>query len=84
MKLTTIKYPSGLEVSLAAFLLKMTSFDVQQARRLSITREGSSISGTETPSSRRPRAARRELRQVSQQSPGTVWREEGRTHEVGG
>lgn len=31
MKLPTIKYPSGLEVSLAAFLLKMASLDVGQA-----------------------------------------------------
>jgi len=84
MKLPTIKYASGLEVSLAAFLLKMTSLDVGQARRRSINRERSSISGAETPSSRRPRAERMELRQVSRQSPGTVWREEGRTHEVGG
>ena len=28
MKLPTVKYPSGLEVSLAAWLLKMASLDV--------------------------------------------------------
>jgi hypothetical protein len=33
MKLPTIKYPSGLEVSLAAFLLKMTALDAGEARR---------------------------------------------------
>ena len=41
MKLPTIKYPSGLEVSLASFLLNMTSLDVGQARRSSINRESS-------------------------------------------
>lgn len=39
MKLPTVKYPSGLEVSLAAFLLKMVSLDVGQAQRCSINRE---------------------------------------------
>lgn len=39
MKLPTVKYPSGLEVSLAAFLLKMASLDVGQAQRCSINRE---------------------------------------------
>jgi hypothetical protein len=39
MKLPTVKYPSGLEVSLASFLLKMASLDVGQAQRCSINRE---------------------------------------------
>ena len=39
MKLPTVKYPSGLKVSLAAFLLKMVSLDVEQAQRCSINRE---------------------------------------------
>ena len=33
MKLPTVTYRSGLEVSLAAFLLKMTSFDVAINRK---------------------------------------------------
>lgn len=39
MKQLTIKYPSGREVSLAAFLLKMTSLDNGYARKPSIDRE---------------------------------------------
>jgi len=49
MKVPTIKYPSGKEVSLVAFLLKMTSSDIGQARRVSITREGSGVKHAETP-----------------------------------
>jgi hypothetical protein len=49
MKLPTVKYPSGLEVSLAAWLLKMASLDVAQARRLTMTRERSGVKDTETP-----------------------------------
>ena len=51
MKLSTIKYPSGREVSLTAFLLTMTSVDVGAARRLSIYRERSSVPDAWTPSS---------------------------------
>ncbi len=47
MKPLTIKYPSGREVSLAAFLLKMTSLD-NHARTLSINRERSDIKDAET------------------------------------
>ena len=52
MKLPTIKYPSGMEVSLAAFLLKMASLDVGQVQPLSINRESSGVGvkDTETPS----------------------------------
>lgn len=48
MKLPTVKYPSGLEVSLAAWLLKMASRNVGQAQRTPITRESSSVKDTET------------------------------------
>lgn len=51
MKLSTIKYPSGREVSLTAFLLTMTSVDVGAARRLSINRGKSSVPDAGTPSS---------------------------------
>ena len=50
MKLPIIKFQSGREVSLAAFLLKMTSLDVIQARRRSINREGSSVKDVSAPS----------------------------------
>ena len=50
MKLSTIKYPSGREVSLTAFLLTMTSVDVGAARRLSINRKDP---GFRTPGPRR-------------------------------
>jgi len=52
MKLLTVKYPSGLEVSLSAFLLKMASLDVGQAQRCSINREsfGVGVKDTEPPS----------------------------------
>lgn len=48
MKQLTIKYPSGLEVNLAAYLLRMTSHSVGLARRLSINpkRSGVTDSGT--------------------------------------
>ena len=49
MKLPTVKYPSGLEVSLAAWLLKLASLDVGKAQRVSITRESSGVKDTETP-----------------------------------
>ena len=43
MKVPTIKCPSGMEVSLAAFLLKMTSLNTGQAQRRSINRESSGV-----------------------------------------
>ena len=51
MKLTTVKYPSGREVSLAAFLLKMTSLDIGQVRRRSLNRDSSGVQDARTPSS---------------------------------
>ena len=47
MKVPTVKYQSGLEVSLAAFLLKMTSLDVGQSGRHSIHQKspGGSFAG---------------------------------------
>jgi hypothetical protein len=51
MKLPTIKYSPGLEVSLAAFLLKMASLDAGQARRRSINRDSSGVPDARTPSS---------------------------------
>ncbi|HEV8328428.1 MAG TPA: hypothetical protein VGQ08_13185 [Nitrospiraceae bacterium] len=62
MKLLTIKYPSGLEVSLAAFLLKVTSLDTGQARRRSITRESSGDKDAETPSINHQKEERHERR----------------------
>ncbi len=64
MKLPTVKYPSGLEVSLAAFLLKMTSLDVGQAQRLSINRESSDVGvkDTGTPSLNNQKEERHERR----------------------
>jgi len=41
MIVPTVKYQSGLEVSLAAFLLKMTSLDVGHRRRVSIKKKNS-------------------------------------------
>ena len=43
MKQPTIKYPSGLEVNLAAFLLKMTSSDISHAQRRSLPPEKSGV-----------------------------------------
>ena len=44
MKLPTVKYHAGQEVSLAAFLLKMTSLDVGQNRRRALKRKGPGVS----------------------------------------
>ena len=41
MKVPTVKYQSGVEVSLAAFLLKMTSFDVGHRQRVSVKEKSS-------------------------------------------
>lgn len=49
MKLLTIKYPSGREVSILAFLLKMTSLEIGQARRRSINRESTGVKNAEPP-----------------------------------
>ena len=50
MKIPTVKYQSGLEVSLAAFLLKMTSLDIGQSRRRSINRKSPGVSYAGNPS----------------------------------
>jgi hypothetical protein len=64
MTLPTVKYPSGMEVSLAAFVLKMASLDVGQAQRLSINRESSGVGvkDTETPSLNNQKEGRHERR----------------------
>lgn len=62
MKLPTIKYPSGLEVSLAAFLLKMTALDIGQVRRRSINRDSSGAKDAETPSINNQKEERHERR----------------------
>ena len=50
MKHPTVKYQSGLEVSLAAFLLKMTSLDVGHSRRRAINRKSPGVSYAGNPS----------------------------------
>ena len=62
MKLSTIKYPSGREVSLTAFLLSMTSVYVGPARRLSIKRERSCVPGAGTQSSNNKKEENHERR----------------------
>jgi hypothetical protein len=47
MKLPTVKFQSGQVVSLAAFLLKLTSLDVGQARRPAINRERTGVMNAE-------------------------------------
>jgi hypothetical protein len=47
MKLPTVKFQSGQVVSLAAFLLKLTSLDVGQARRPAINRERAGVMDAE-------------------------------------
>ena len=44
MKLPTVKYQSGLEVSLAAFLLKMTSLNAGHSRRRAINPKSPGVS----------------------------------------
>jgi hypothetical protein len=51
VKIPTVKYQSGLEVSLAAFLLKITSLDMGQSRRHSIHRKSPGMSYAGNPSS---------------------------------
>jgi hypothetical protein len=41
MTVPTVKYQSGVEVSLAAYLLKLTSLDVGHRPRVSINRKSS-------------------------------------------
>jgi hypothetical protein len=60
MKVLTVKYQSGLEVSFAAWLLKMTFLDVEQARRLSLNRESFGVKDTETPSFNNQKEGRHE------------------------
>ena len=62
MKLLTVKYPSGLEVRLSAFLLRMASLDVGQVQRLSINREsfGVGVKDTEPPSLNNQKEGRHE------------------------
>jgi hypothetical protein len=62
MTLPTVKFQSGQVVSLAAFLLKMTSLDTGQARRRSITRESSGDKDAETPSINHQQEERHERR----------------------
>ena len=69
MKLPTVKYPSGLEVSLAAFVLTMASLDVGQAQRFSINREsfGVGVKDTEAPSLNYQKEGRYERRSFQRQ-----------------
>lgn len=48
MKVPTVKYQSGVEVSLPAFLLKMTSLDVGHRRRVSINGKSSGVPDVRT------------------------------------
>ena len=66
MKQPTIKYPSGLEVSLAAFLLKLTSPDIGQARRLSILPERSGVPEGGTLSTHSHKKTRQERRTIQE------------------
>ena len=51
MKMPTVKYQSGLEVSLAAFLLKTTSLDVEHRRTRSLNGKSSGVLDARAPSS---------------------------------
>ena len=62
MKLPTIKYPSGQEVSLAAFLLQMSTRDVGQARRRSLNQDSSGVPDAGTPSSHHQKEEQHERR----------------------
>jgi hypothetical protein len=48
MKQPTIKYPSGVEVNLAAYLLRMTSPGLGQVRRPAINPERSEVTDSGT------------------------------------
>ena len=65
MKLPTTKYPSGQEMSLSAFLLKMTSLDIRQARRISINRESSGVMDVRTSSRKRNGTSHNHLQEGS-------------------
>lgn len=62
MKVPTVKYQSGLEVSLAAFLLKMNSLDVGQSRRRSINRKSPGMSYAGNPSTHNQKEEQHERR----------------------
>ena len=62
MKFPTIKYQSGLEVSLAAFLLKMTSLDIGQSRRRCINPKSPDVSYAGNPSTHNPKEEQHERR----------------------
>ena len=62
MKLPTVKYQSGLEVSLAAFLLKVTSLDVGHRRRHAINRKSFSVPDARTLSSHNQKEEQHERR----------------------
>jgi hypothetical protein len=62
MNVLTVKYQSGLELSLSAFLLKMTALDVGQSRRISITRNNSGVPNAGMPSSHNPKEEQHERR----------------------
>lgn len=62
MEVLTVKYQSGLEVSLAAFLLETTSLDDGQSRRISITRNSSGVPDAGMPSTHNPKEEQHERR----------------------
>ena len=62
MKIPTVKYQSGLEVSLAAFLLKITSLNIAQSRRHSIHRKSPGGSYAGSPSSHNQQEEQHERR----------------------
>lgn len=64
MKQPTVKYPSGLEVNLAAFLLKMTSPGIGQARTPAIHPERSGLQESGATSSHSQREEKDERQAV--------------------
>lgn len=62
MKFPTIKHQSGLEVSLAAFLLRMTSLDVGHRRRISINGMSSGVPDAGNPSTHNQKEEQHERR----------------------
>ena len=62
MKIPTVKYQSGLEVSLVAFLLKMNSLDVGQSRRRSFNRKSPGMSYAGNPSTHNQKEEQHERR----------------------
>ena len=59
MELSTVKYPSGREVSLASFLLKMTYLDRGEARRDTHNRGPSGVLHAGIPSANQQKEERR-------------------------